>query len=218
MPPRARQQPEDGTLLKRMTETESGDLYQKNDVHLRALDRAEGRYTATAHRIGLDEPPAIENAYEPDIADEIDSLPERIAEHFHVSIPTAKAFLAWHASQVERITMERLMGVLAQVKGVITYQCENTCARAWGLAFALGMAHRNNGVRDMTHIARKLNCTVALISHYKRFWDGLLPPDVRIYGKTAQACVKYRIARLISYGYRTRTTDEQHANTANGSP
>ena len=201
-----------------MTETETGDLQQKNNLHLRALDRAEGRYTATLHdQTASNAVPQIENAYEPDLAAEIDTPAESLAERFNVPLHTARAIIAWHKQEVTRLTLERLLEVLAQIAGVLMWQCKNRSARDWGFAFALGMAHRNNGVRDMSHIARKLNCTVALISHYKRFWDGLLPPDIRVYGKSAHACIKYRMARLISYGYRTRNTQHQ-PNTTNSSP
>jgi len=189
-----------------MTETESGDLQQKNNPHLRALDRAAGHYTATArHNTPAGLVAQLENAYEPDIAAQLDTLAEALAERFGVPLPTAQQFVAWHKSELRRLTLERLLEVLAQIAGVLMWRCKNHEARAWGFAFALGMAHRNNGVRDMSHLARKLNCTVALISHYKRHWDRLLPPDVRVYGKSAQACGAYHWSRLISYGYRTRT-------------
>jgi hypothetical protein len=117
-----------------MTETESGDLQQKNSAHLRALDRAEGKYTASSREGDPQGTSHLENAYEPDIAAQIDTLAERFAEHFQVPLKTAEAFLAWHEAEVQRITLERLMEVLSQIAGVLMWKCKNTSAREWHTA------------------------------------------------------------------------------------
>jgi hypothetical protein len=142
------------------------------------------------------------------MAAHIDSRQERYADKYKISVATATAILHEQDARAQRAYIEGAATQASEIAGVLITRCKNREARDWGFAFALGWAHRMNGVRNMSHAANILNCTVALLSHYKRLWDGLLPPKIRVYGKSARACNAYLQARLISYGYRTRTNND----------
>jgi hypothetical protein len=184
-------------------ENESGDLTQTRS-HLRALDRAAGHYTANSDN-------GLEAAYEPDIAAALDTRAEDFADEHHIPVPTAERILAQLDADKERAFREGGAMVAAAVAGMVVGRCKHREARDYGLAFSLGLSHRLNGVRDMSHAARTLNCTVALISCYKRDWDKLLPPDIRVFGKSALACAAYTRARLLKLGYREKKPPQEES-------
>jgi hypothetical protein len=66
----------------------------------------------------------------------------------------------------------------------------------WGLAFSCGLASRMNGVVNISKQSKKDGCSRALISHYKRTWDKVLGYTISVFGKSPEACVKYRESRL----------------------
>jgi hypothetical protein len=137
----------------------------------------------------------VHAAFEPDMSDLLDSPAEIIADQFLIGITAARRVVVWHAQEMTRAQAEGGFGIIAEIIRVLNQPCKNRQARDWALSFAFGFARRLNGVRDMSHAARQLNCSRALLSHYKRQWDRLLPPNIRIYGKSPEACKKYRESR-----------------------
>jgi hypothetical protein len=156
---------------------------------------------------------SLEGAIEINLSDEIDARDELLADDVGATLEVARRFLVILDRSVERARIEGAMKLAADLIGIILQRCKNREARDWGLAFAFGFASRLNGVRDEAHAARQLNCTRALLSRYKRQFDKLLPEDVRVYGKSAQACAAYLDARLAKLGYRQRESNDEHERT-----
>src|SRR5215813_12589781 len=121
------------------------------------------------------------------IAAELDTPDEITAEEFNVAIDTARAFNAKLNEATERARIQGAAEVLSQLVVIFLERCKNREARDWGLAFSIGLGSRMNGIRDLAHAARVLNCTRALLSRYKRRFDSLLPADIRVYGKSPEA-------------------------------
>jgi hypothetical protein len=146
------------------------------------------------------------------IAAEIDTPDEITAEHYNVNIPTAQRINADLMQAVNRARIKGAAEMLTQLVCVFVERCKNREARDYGLAFSIGLSQRMNGFRDLAHAARVLNCTRALLSRYKRRFDRLLPPEIRIYGKSAHACEVYTQARLTKLGYREKENNNGNTN------
>jgi hypothetical protein len=174
---------------------------------LHPVDRGAGLFSAATEH-------GPELAVTVEISISIDSPEECFADDFNVDVDTARKILAWHNAQLERAKVAGVVRLLADLVGILLERCKNREARDFGLAWAFGFANRLNNVRDIAHTARQLNCTRALISRYKRRFDELLPPQLRVYGKTAAACNAYTNSRLDKLGYRKK---ENGNSTPNGS-
>jgi hypothetical protein len=184
------------------TGTETMNSSHLDSKHLHAVDRANGHYTATTEN-------GPERAIFFEIGVEIDTPEECFADDFGVDRDTARRILAWDKARVERAKIEGIVKLLAGLVGIFLERCKNREARDFGMAWAFDFANRLNNVRDIAHTARQLDCTRALVSRYKRRFDELLPPQLRVNGKTAKACRAYTVARLIKLGYRRRETNGQ---------
>ena len=138
-----------------------------------------------------------EEAFRPDMARELDSPAEILAETFCIGITVAAAVYQWHLAIVERTEKAARARSLGQVVSYLLRPHKNRKVRDIGMAFSLGFARDLNGLRNEAHAAAKFGCSRALISYEKRKCDkALLPAGIILYGKSAEACKKYKQARL----------------------
>src|SRR5215472_10180599 len=141
------------------------------------------------------------------ISEEIDTPDETTAEKYGVAIHIAHAFNTDLNTAVERARIEGAAKIITEFAMIFLERCKNRDARDMALAFAFGVSERLNGIRNLAHAARILNCTRQLLTEYKRRFDKLLPPGVRIYGKSSDACKTYTNSRLIKLGYRKKSDE-----------
>jgi hypothetical protein len=120
-------------------------------------------------------------SYWPDIAAEIDSEEEIIADKYGVSLDVARQIIE------ERDTLARQLQaeILANVIGLIL-RGRNIQVMVHSLAIAFGLDELN-GAHSQAEIARQLGVTRALVSHYVLGWR-----DVLSGGVAAFDCTKFR--------------------------
>lgn len=144
-----------------------------------------------------DEEMQAREAFRPDMAAAIDSPAEILADQFMIGITLAAAIWQWHVSAMNRAEQEAQARVTGLIVSYIIRPHKNRKVRDIGIAFSQGFARELNGIRDMADAAAKFGCTRALISHEKRKFDRhMLPPNTTLYGKSPEACKKYKEARL----------------------
>jgi hypothetical protein len=107
-------------------------------------------------------------SYTPDLAAEIDSEEEIIADRYGVSLDEAREIIRdrqHHQRQSEAIILGRVLGLLLASKNL------NVMVHA--LAMAAGL-DQLNGAHSEAEVARRLGVTRALLSHYVVGWRDLL--------------------------------------------
>ena len=138
-------------------------------------------------------------AHRPDMAAELDAPAEILADQFAIGITAARQIYAWHVVIVLRAEKEARARVTGEIVSYLIRPHKNRKVRDIGIAFSQGFARELNGIRDMSDAAAKFGCTRALISYEKRKFDKhMLPPETVVYGKSPEACRKYKEARIKS--------------------
>jgi hypothetical protein len=140
-----------------------------------------------------------ESAYTPDIASEIDTPEEIMAERLECSIPMARRIIDLlkeqrndHAGN-SRELFARVISKLME--------SSNTRVSLHGLACAGGLDELN-GFRSQAEIARELGCTRALVSHYTTAWTDYMS------GKDAAFTItKFRKSEKSRDVFREKATD-----------
>lgn len=136
---------------------------------------------------------SLEGAYEPDIASEIDSEEEILADLLGVNLAQAKRIMAWHAEESKKLATEhreafgRVIGFLLQGK--------NLPVMVHALAFAAGL-DQLNGRKSQAELARELGVTRALVSHYVTGFADLLGVVVTKFRKSEKSREVFREAQL----------------------
>jgi mannose/fructose-specific phosphotransferase system component IIA len=136
---------------------------------------------------------SIEGAYEPDLASEIDSEEEILADLLGITPAQALRVQAWHEQECKKVAGEhreafgRVIAFLLQGK--------NLPVMVHALAFAAGL-DQLNGKKSQAQIARELNCTRALVSHYVVGFADILGVQVTKFRKSESSREKFREAQL----------------------
>lgn len=99
-------------------------------------------------------------SYWPDMADEIDTPEEKLADELGISIKAAKSVLAFQ----EKALREHQALILGKVIGLLL-ETSNLPVMAHALAFAAGL-DQLNGAKSQAKVAEELGVTRALMSHY----------------------------------------------------
>lgn len=99
-------------------------------------------------------------AYWPDMADEIDSPEEILADQLGISVTAAVAVIAYR----EQALREHQALILGKVIGLLL-ETNNLPVMAHALAFAAGL-DQLNGAKSQAKVAEELGVTRALMSHY----------------------------------------------------
>ena len=120
-------------------------------------------------------------SYYPDLAAEIDTEQETIADEMGVSMKQAALIIRFRDNAVRREQAE----MLAKVVGLLI-RAKNLPVMVHSLAVAFGFTELN-GYHSQSEIAKDLGCTRALVSHYVVGWRDVLA------GKAAAFdCLKFR--------------------------
>lgn len=136
---------------------------------------------------------SLEGAYEPDMAGEIDSEEEILADLLGINPAQAKRVLAWHSEESKKVAAEhreafgRVIAFLLQGK--------NLPVMVHALAFAAGL-DQLNGKKSQSQIARELKVTRALVSHYVVGFADILGVTVTKFRKSEGSREKFREAQL----------------------
>jgi predicted transcriptional regulator len=108
------------------------------------------------------------HSYEPDYASDIDSEEEILADRYGVSIAVAKQIIADRASA----KMSHDATISARIIGQLMI-AKNPRVMVQALAIAAGL-DQLNGAYSQSDIAKELNVSRALLSHYVVGWRDLL--------------------------------------------
>lgn len=138
----------------------------------------------------------MEPSYTPDMAAGIDSPAQLLADTFGIPIGPAIRIAQWHHREMEMESMQVAASTFAKAIAYLLQPSKNLVAKVWGIAFSCGLATRINGVRNISHKARELRVHRALLSHYKREADAKFKYEITIFGKSREACAKYRESRI----------------------
>jgi predicted transcriptional regulator len=136
---------------------------------------------------------SLEGAYEPDLASEIDSEEEILADLLGITPAQALRVKAWQHEESKKVAAEhreafgRVIAFLLQGK--------NLPVMVHALAFAAGL-DQLNGKKSQAQIARELNCTRALVSHYVVGFADILGVQVTKFRKSQSSREKFREAQL----------------------
>jgi hypothetical protein len=141
-----------------------------------------------------------EPSYRPDIAAELDSPAEILADEFKIPLVTALAIYN-RFQQTELSRWEIAAPILHDVLGALIQPSRNLKAKIWGLVFSSELAdvangNKINGIGSMSDEAKRQDVSRALLSKYKRDWDKLFGRYGRTFGKSPEACEANRRARL----------------------
>ena len=107
-------------------------------------------------------------SYTPDMAFEIDTEQEIIADRFGVSMKVANEIIAYRNNdntKSESLLLGKIIGLLIS--------CPNLPVMTHALAIAAGL-DQLNGAHSETEVANKLGVSRAIVSHYVVGWRDLL--------------------------------------------
>lgn len=135
-------------------------------------------------------------SYWPDMADEIDTPEEKLADELGISIKAAGLVI----KHVENEVRKNQSLVLARVIGLLL-KASNLPAMAHAIAFASGL-DQLNGARSQAEVARELGVTRALLSHYT-----LGVRDVLSGKDTSFECTKFRKSQASRATFKAKATD-----------
>jgi predicted transcriptional regulator len=142
---------------------------------------------------------AIESAYTPDLAAEIDSEEEILAEELQCTIAIARRVIV-KLRQQRNDHAGNSRELFARVISKLM-ESSNTRVSLHGLACAGGLDELN-GFRSQAEIAREIGCTRALVSHYTTAWTDYMS------GKDAAFTVtKFRKSEKSRETFKEKATD-----------
>ena len=137
-----------------------------------------------------------EPSYDPDIASEIDSEEEIIADTIGITISQSRQVIAYRDEALKKNQAMVLGGVIT-----LLLEAKNVPAVTHALALAAGL-DQLNGAHSQTEVAKKLGCTRALISHYTQ-----AARDVLTTGVFKLDCFKFRKSNASREVFRAKATD-----------
>ena len=135
-------------------------------------------------------------AYWPDMADELDTPEEQLADSLGISLKAAKLVM----DHVDGEVRKNQAFVLASIIGLLL-KANNLPAMAHAIAFASGL-DQLNGARSQAKVAEELGVSRALISHYT-----LGVRDVLSGKNTAFECLKFRKSQASRATFKAKATD-----------
>ena len=139
--------------------------------------------------------------YSTDMAAEIDSPADCLAEELGVSLAVAVRVQAWHAKRLDLEIRTAQAEQLGRIVGVLVRPVRNLKALVRGLALSAGLDELN-GTHSQAEVARELGCTRALMSHYVTMWADLLGVHVLKFRKAPGCRATY--SKAASAAWRKR--------------
>ena len=142
---------------------------------------------------------ALDSAYTPDIAGDIDTEEEIMAEELNCSLDIARRVIE-KMRQQKNDHAGNSRELFARVISKLM-ESSNTRVSLHGLACAGGLDELN-GFRSQAQIARELGCTRALVSHYTTAWADYMS------GKNAAFSItKFRKSEMSREILKQKATD-----------
>ena len=136
-------------------------------------------------------------SYTPDMAEQIDSHEEILADRYGVALSTAAKI----AKDMEKMQWEKTAQLLSSIFSILAGH-KNIRVSVHGLLSALG-ADSLNGFRNQTDIAKDMGCTRALVSHYTVGWRDALS----FQGFPLADCTKFRKGNATRATYAESATN-----------
>lgn len=127
-----------------------------------------------------------------DMAANIDTLADDLAERFDLTPGQAEGIAKWHTHQVQLEASRELAFFLSRIVGGLLF-CANAKLRAAGLAFATNLASLH-GFRSMRDYADKNALSVEAVSQATKFWKAELHIKHSPHSKSDEARASYRKA------------------------
>lgn len=136
---------------------------------------------------------SLEGAYETDMAAEIDTEEEILADLLGINPAQARRVMAWQQEESKKVAR----GHREAFGRVIAFllQGKNLPVMVHALAFAAGL-DQLNGKKSQAQIARELGVTRALVSHYVVGFADILGVQVTKFRKSESSREKFREAQL----------------------
>lgn len=159
----------------------------------------------------------LEPSYTPDLANEIDTPAEELAETLGISVSTAERVIVWAVAVQRKNEQEQAAMMISRIVGQLCGQGVNLPAMVYSLALAAGLDSLNE-VGTQTEVAQRLKCSRALISHYVTSWSDLLGLKISKFRKCDSTRETYRTAAKLAWETRPRTNKrrkKQHVITIN---
>jgi predicted transcriptional regulator len=138
----------------------------------------------------------LRDSYTVDLASELDSQEEILADELEISVAKARLILRRIKAEVSKnksISLASAIGIIIQ-----SYNCPLVI---YAVAVASGL-NELNGIRSQSEIARELGCTRALVSYYVLGIRDLLSGS-----GTDFDCLKYRKSQKSREVFRQKATD-----------
>lgn len=136
---------------------------------------------------------SIEGAYEPDLAEEIDTEEEILADLLGINPAQAQRVMAWHAEESKKVATEHREAFGRVI--ALLLQCKNLPVMVHALAFAAGL-DQLNGIKSQSAVAKELGVTRSLMSHYVVGFAEILGVTVTKFRKSDGSREKFREAQL----------------------
>jgi hypothetical protein len=169
---------------------------------------ADDTEMVNGHTVDVVELPSA--SYRTDLAAEIDTFGETIAERFGLGLEAAYLLAEWMANEIAQRAMNYRAQDLNRISGVFI-DSKNPKLFSAGLAFAANIASIN-GLGTQAEFARQLGLSRAAVSKATKFWQSFLnlPPSPHM--KSAKACEKYRKKAREDH-WRRRKLDRSEQST-----
>jgi hypothetical protein len=149
----------------------------------------------------------------PDIAEAVDKLPEKLREEFGLSVPQSEKVAAFLDARVHEATVQTHSLLLARIVGFFLSGGENLQARAHGLAHAVPRLAALSGYPSLRASAKACAVSVEWISRVREKWCRLLGmPIPEESTKSASAIAKYSELQTTQH-WRTRKCSNDNTLT-----
>jgi hypothetical protein len=139
-----------------------------------------------------------------DFASTADGVEGEISDLFKVSLPKAKAILAWHTAEMEASRQANEADLLSVVVGGLLAS-DNIRISAAGLAFASNM-DAANGLGNQARYARSLGVSRSILSKSVKAWRRQLNLRPSPWQKSDEACATYSQVAKNSHWRKAKTS------------
>ena len=155
------------------------------------------------------DPDTGEAFYQPDLAREIDTEEEILADLLGITPTQARRVMVWNDQEKKKVATEVASEHQEAFGRVIAFllQGKNLPVMVHALAFAAGL-DQLNGKKSQAQIARELDVTRSLVSHYVTGFADILGVQVTKFRKSEASREKFRQAQL---NRRDRAKRHNHA-------
>jgi hypothetical protein len=132
---------------------------------------------------------------------EIDTEVDLICEEMGVGPSLARRIKDYKDAALSESVDWEVAQILSKVLSEFTRPCKNIRAKVYGLIFAAGLDEANS-IHSQAEIARQIDCTRALVSHYTTQWADKIRLGVFKFRKAESSRQTFRDAQLKAWEKR----------------